>query len=341
MAAIRSLSLTLNSSAPVTSVSPRAHAAAIRSAGISSMAKGTSSRGTSIPRSSRRSISRSASGSAPETRSFITRISAPMSRSAFSRPVREGLMPTLRSVSTPSAARQPATIKNAADEKSPGTSILHPCRRAGPRMSMLSAPHLHIYAERLQHALAVITGYRGFDDRSGSFRVDAREEDARTLPARSPSAAGTESPCRCRPPAMRTGGRPDCVSIPAPICRSGIATRSIGRRMSEASPISSESKRLAGQQSREQAHRGARIAHIERRARCGQDRAFRHRSTTTPCPAARSIGTPSARMAASVARQSSLSRKPLTTVRPSAMPASIRDRCEIDLSPGTVSVPRT
>ena len=44
-------------------------------------------------------------------------------------------------------------------------------------------------------------------------------------------------PCRRRPPPMSTGGVPLCVRTSAPIERSGAATRSIGRFMSEASPI--------------------------------------------------------------------------------------------------------
>ena len=49
-------------------------------------------------------------------------------------------------------------------------------------------------------------------------------------------------PCSRAPPWMRTGGRPSWVSMHAPISRSGWATRSIGRRIRDASPTSSESK---------------------------------------------------------------------------------------------------
>src|SRR6185295_603211 len=53
------------------------------------------------------------------------------------------------------------------------------------------------------------------------------------------------------------------------------------------------------------------------------------------------IDTPSASIAAWVARQSSLARNPCTTVRPSAIAPSINARCEMDLSPGTAIVPPT
>ncbi len=62
----------------------------------------------------------------------------------------------------------------------------------------------------------------------------------------------------------------------------------------------------------------------------------------TPCTVIsvsdlRSISTPMADIAARVARQSSPGRKPLMSVAPSAIPPSISARCEIDLSPGTVT----
>ena len=61
---------------------------------------------------------------------------------------------------------------------------------------------------------------------------------------------------------------------------------------------------------------------------------------TRPCSGP-SMRTPMARNAASVARLSSPSRKPLTSVVPSASEPSMIERCEIDLSPGTRSSPRS
>ncbi len=54
MTAIRSLSLTRSSSAPVTTVSPSAQAAATKNAGNSSIASGTRRSGTRMPRSAGR-----------------------------------------------------------------------------------------------------------------------------------------------------------------------------------------------------------------------------------------------------------------------------------------------
>src|SRR6202040_3720870 len=53
------------------------------------------------------------------------------------------------------------------------------------------------------------------------------------------------------------------------------------------------------------------------------------------------MGTPRARIAAKLARQSSLARNPVTTLVPCAMPDNISARCEMDLSPGTSAVPDT
>jgi len=50
-------------------------------------------------------------------------MSAPICSSSSRSPVRVGLTPTLRSIRPFSAARHPATRKNAADEKSAGTAI--------------------------------------------------------------------------------------------------------------------------------------------------------------------------------------------------------------------------
>ncbi len=147
-------------------------------------------------------------------------------------------------------------------------------------------------------------------------------------------------PASCRPPSSSTGGRPSCVVIPAPICRSGPATRSIGRRISEASPISVEAKDCPASRPIDR-----RIAVPALPMLSG---AVAPCSPPAPAPctitrvgSGRSICTPSARSARNVARQSSLARNPLMRVSPLAMPPSISARCEMDLSPGTVTSPLT
>ena len=99
-------------------------------------------------------------------------------------------------------------------------------------------------------------------------------------------------------------------------------------------------ERLRRQQAREQPDRRAGVSHVERVRRGFQ---AAHADTVHPhlVGSGSSIRTPSARMAARLARQSSLARKPLMLLMPSAIPESMSERCEIDLSPGTSRAPDT
>ncbi len=140
MAASRSLSLTRSSSAPRTSVSPLAHAAAMKNTGNSSIELGISVSGTVMPWSALRRTSISATGSASPSPAAVrgcTRMSAPMRRSSSIRPVRVGFTPTLMRVRAGSAARQPATRKNAAEEKSAGTAMSVPVSGCPPSIAIL------------------------------------------------------------------------------------------------------------------------------------------------------------------------------------------------------------
>ncbi len=144
------------------------------------------------------------------------------------------------------APMQAATMKNAADEKSPGTATRgrrEPGAAGAPSTVPPRAARSH--AEALQHALGVIARDGGLDHRGLALGVAAPRAAPRTSPARWPPASRSRMPCSAAPPRMRTGGRPSGVSICAPICRSGFATRSIGRRISDASPTSSESNGCA------------------------------------------------------------------------------------------------
>ena len=51
-------------------------------------------------------------------------------------------------------------------------------------------------------------------------------------------------PASAWPPRIVTGGRPPVVSMTAPICRSGVAARSMGRLVSDGSPISDTQRAL-------------------------------------------------------------------------------------------------
>ena len=124
----------------------------------------------------------------------------------------------------------------------------------------------------------------------------------------------------------------------APMSLSGAATRSIGRWRSEASPVSSLSN---GCPASSPISSRIPVPELPRsRTLVGA------RSPRAPAPSIRtkpsglrSMATPMASRAPWVARQSSLARKPCTTVVPSAIAPSISARCEMDLSPATVIRP--
>jgi hypothetical protein len=114
----------------------------------------------------------------------------------------------------------------------------------------------------------------------------------------------------------------------------------MGRFISDASPINCESNACAD--NRPVNRRMAVPALPMSSARPASRRPRRPTPRiTTRVGSGCSMCTPKARIAAKVARQSSLARNPLTSLLPCAMPDSISARCEMDLSPGTVIAPDT
>ncbi len=142
------------------------------------------------------------------------------------------------------------------------------------------------------------------------------------------------------PPVILTGGRPSTVAMRAPIARNGFAARSIGRFMSEASPINSESNRWPASKPID---KRIAVPALPMSSACGAPRSPCSPTpwTSTSVSCGRSIRTPNDCSARSVARQSSLARNPVPCVMPVAIPPSINVRWEIDLSPGTMTVPPT
>ena len=124
-------------------------------------------------------------------------------------------------------------------------------------------------------------------------------------------------PCRRRPPPISSGGLPSCVRTSAPISRSGLATRSMGRCMSDSSPISVEAKDCAASNP---ANNRMAVPALPMSSACAAAL-----SPCNPTPRTRtragsgcSMRTPSARIALRLARQSSLARKPRTSLSPEA-----------------------
>ena len=127
----RSDSLTRNSSAPRTRVRPCATQPASARIGSSSTRLGISSGRMLVAESSAWAISRSATGSpASVVRRLNIATRAPIRSSTSSTPVRPAPIPMLRKKMRDSGMIVAATIRNAADEISPGTSILSSCSRS-------------------------------------------------------------------------------------------------------------------------------------------------------------------------------------------------------------------
>ena len=128
-------------------------------------------------------------------------------------------------------------------------------------------------------------------------------------------------------------------SVRAPIRSSGSRMRRIGRLRRLASP---SKVAVIGQPATapiDQAAAGAGIAEIERRRAARQSRRRRRRGRARRRSPVRSTVAPSARMALAVLMTSSPSSRPVIRVSPTASAPRIRERCEIDLSPGTRTRP--
>ena len=119
-----------------------------------------------------------------------------------------------------------------------------------------------------------------------------------------------------------------------------LLTRSIGRRISDSSPTSRESKLCADSNPVNSRIAVPALPMSRSCPAAARPRSPRPRTRTWE-GAGRSIATPIARMASRLARQSSLARKPRTSLEPVASPDRRMARCEIDLSPGTASGPAT
>src|SRR5690606_36990803 len=131
-----------------------------------------------------------------------------------------------------------------------------------------------------------------------------------------------------------------CVLIDAPISRNGCATRSIGRFDNDSSPVSVAENCWPAINP---ANRRMDVPELPISSGCcGAVRPCRPTPCTRTLPSCGpSMRTPMARKAFSVDSASSPSRNPLTSVTPSAIAPSMIDRCEMDLSPGTRTVPVT
>src|SRR4029453_18997227 len=126
VASSRSDSLTRSSCRPRMIVVPSAKEAATASTRYSSIIEGARSGGTSTPRSLEARTRRRAIGSPASPRTSLSSMDAPISRSVVNRPVRSGLVMTSEKVTSEPSTISAATIGNAADDGSAGTTTAAP-----------------------------------------------------------------------------------------------------------------------------------------------------------------------------------------------------------------------
>ena len=160
-----------------------------------------------------------------------------------------------------------------------------------------------------------------------------------TSPGRSPPPARARCPRAAGPRSAAAAARRSSPRAP-PSRESGAATRSIGRELSESSPVSSK-RRPSWPARRPGSSRASVPAFPQSIGASGS------RSPESPRPRTRSTSgssssteTPSDRTAAIVDSVSSERPNPRTIVSPSHTAPTSSARCEIDLSPGTRSAPR-
>ena len=238
MAASRSLSLCRSSSAPRTSVTPSAKSPSTAISGTSSISSGTSSGATAVPRRSPGVTRIVPHGSPRVVPSSRVSIRAPMRRTTSRNPSRVGFRPHPRTTSSRPETSAAAT-KNAADDTSPGTAISNdgirrPARPAAPRRGRV----------RRGRGPSRACARCGRANRCGrrcatAPRPAARRAPRRPSPGRSPRGGPRPGGGGCPVPGRKHSGSrvpPARASMRAPIARSGVTTRAMGRAESEASP---------------------------------------------------------------------------------------------------------
>ena len=321
------------------SVTPSAKAAAIASAGISSITFGISSPAIVVPCNAEARTRSSPNGSPQLSPVTSSSMSAPMRRSTSTKPVRVGLHDIASSTRSDPGVIAAATAKNAADDGSPGTSR---SKAAGAPASTRTRQPVDgdRHAQCTQHAFGVIATRSPATPLRSHRSPAARRADTRTSPARSrpgargafPAANRRESTKRCVRAVVAAVdvGAHRAQRIDDPTHRTR-AERRIAREHRE--------ERTAGERTREHAHRRTAVLAVDDRRRA---RASTRRPGSRPPPRRRGRArvTPRSSSARRVAATSAPVARFVSVLRPSASAANISARCEIDLSPGTRRRPR-
>ena len=240
--AIRSDSLTRSSWAPRTSVSPSAKQPSSATSGSSSIASGTSLGLHDRPLEgavgdvevAHRLLGGELLGSSSRSPRTIPRIR----RRIRMKPVRVQLTPTSASSSREPGTSTPAAIRNAAELGSPGTAHRVELQLVGVDRRHVAAVAVDRDAGRAAASARCGRGCGSARRRSWRRRRRARRAARTTSPARWRRRARRRSTAGAAPRIVSGAKRPSRASSSAPICRSGAAIRSTGRRRIDSSPSS-------------------------------------------------------------------------------------------------------
>ena len=241
----------------------------MKNTGNSSIASGASASGTVMPCMALAHTSMSATGSVPGSPPGAA-VQADIRAHALQHvdeAVRVGLIPTLVITSGAVAARQPATMKKAAEEKSAGTASLRGPQRLAALERDRAALAQQLDPERAQHALGVIA--RG--GRLGDAGATVGDQRRRAGCGSFTWALATGSwywmarNCRGCPgslPAAPVGGAD-------PRAHQAQWRRRASHRATHQRTVTDQGgiKALRGEQPHHQAHRGAGIAEDRERRR--------------------------------------------------------------------------
>ena len=264
--------------------------------------------------------------------------SAPIRASTSMKPERAGPEYTLPTTTSDPGTIDAATAQKAAWDGSPATSWSNGAGHPGFTVTLSRGPSV---SRTIGIPVAAISSSVWVRDNRSSTTVVGPSADSpanRTQPFTWALATGKRySIPRRPPPSMVSGARPE-PSRPdtlAPMRARGSRTRSMGRRRIEASPSSTDRK---GSPASSPA--SSRIPVPELPTSSVPSAGSR------PLPPTRRVHGPSsatvvprASMIRRVQATSSPSLRPRIVDVPSARPASISTRCEIDLSPGTRTRP--
>ena len=251
-----------------------------------------------------------------------------MRENASKMPVRVGFTPTFLQSTSPRNA--PSARKYAALEMSPGTSTsmavksLSPTNTSVPatRMSApIAASMRSVWSRVLMSSCTSVSPLAPSAARMTALLTCAL---ATLVSTRAPQSLAA---------AISTGAQPFCVRMSAPNRRRGAATRSIGRRERESSPVSRAFTPLPETNP------------IRRRIVVPLLPQYKSALRNLRVPLTRmqfpstATSAPRARIQAAVERQSSPSRAFVTSASPSAAALNMTARWVMDLSPGMTNSP--